>query len=126
MSENKMCTIICDGGKRKGIAYGSFIIYNPKGKIIIHKGVTFAFGTSNLAEYETLIRALHYATALGITEVEIKMDSLLVINQVLGKFRCNYKHLRLARGDVRSRLKNCTSWKFTKIHNTEMKSILGH
>lgn len=126
MADKKIYTIICDGGKRKGIAYGSFILYDPKDKIIIHKLLTFAFGTSNLAEYQTLIKALFYATQLGIKDIEIKMDSLLVINQVLGKFKCNYKHLRLARGDVRHRLKEFTSWKFIKIHNTEMKRIIGH
>ena len=126
MPSDKMFTIICDGGKRQGIAYGSFIIYNPKGRIIIHKSLTFAFGTSNLAEYQTLVKALFYATQLGIKDVIIKMDSLLVIKQVEGKFKCNYKHLRLARGDVRSRLKNFDSYIFEKIHNTEMKRIIGH
>ena len=126
MNAKNIYTIVCDGGKRAGISYGSFIIYNPQGKVVTHRQITFAFGTSNLAEYETLVRALHYATQEGIKNILIKMDSLLIINQVLGKFRCNYKHLRLARGDVRHRLKFFDSYEFEKIHNKQMKKILGH
>src|SRR5437588_13048909 len=49
--------------------------------------------TNNVAEYAGLLEALAAARAEGATEVEIISDSLLLVNQMLGKFRVKHPNL---------------------------------
>jgi len=49
--------------------------------------------TNNVAEYAGLIEALKAALEEGATEVDIISDSLLLVNQMLGKFRVKHQNL---------------------------------
>jgi ribonuclease HI len=49
--------------------------------------------TNNVAEYAGLIEALTVARDEGATEVEVISDSLLLVNQMLGKFRVKHANL---------------------------------
>lgn len=49
--------------------------------------------TNNVAEYSGLIEALTVAREEGATEVEIVSDSLLLVNQMLGKYRVRHANL---------------------------------
>lgn len=51
-------------------------------------------GTSNVAEYEALIRGLEEAKKLGADEVLAKGDSNLVVQQLVGRFRVKQPHLK--------------------------------
>ena len=42
--------------------------------------------TNNEAKYEALLAGLSMAEALGATEVEVKSNSQVVVNQVLGTY----------------------------------------
>lgn len=50
--------------------------------------------TNNMAEYEAMLRGLQKAFELGAQEVVVYTDSLLVANQVLGKYKINNDILR--------------------------------
>lgn len=54
-------------------------------------------GTVNLAEYGGLILALEQAIILGVTDITIRMDSELVVNQVLGMYQTKQPALRVLR-----------------------------
>jgi ribonuclease HI len=49
--------------------------------------------TNNVAEYAGLIEALLTAKQEGATEVEVISDSLLLVNQMLGKYRVKHPNL---------------------------------
>ena len=49
--------------------------------------------TNNVAEYSGLLEALSTALAEGATEVEIISDSLLLVQQMLGKYRVKHPNL---------------------------------
>ena len=49
--------------------------------------------TNNVAEYSGLLEALSTAQAEGATEVEIISDSLLLVQQMLGKYRVKHPNL---------------------------------
>ena len=84
----------CDGGSRGNpgpSAYG-YVIYditNPGAVIILDKcGNYLGITTNNIAEYSGLLAGLkwvvkHYPQA----ELEIRLDSLLIVNQIKGKFK---------------------------------------
>ena len=49
--------------------------------------------TNNVAEYSGLIEALTTAREEGASDVEVVSDSLLLVNQMLGKFRVKHPNL---------------------------------
>ena len=49
--------------------------------------------TNNVAEYAGLIEALSVAHEEGATEIEVISDSLLLVNQMLGKFKVKHPNL---------------------------------
>ena len=49
--------------------------------------------TNNVAEYAGLLEALAMAKQEGATEVDIVSDSLLLVNQMLGKYRVKHPNL---------------------------------
>lgn len=122
----KVYTVVCDGGKRNGLAYGSYKIFSPEGKAIAHHFMLFGFGTSNTAEYLAFINAVKYCNSHGIEHVIIKGDSALILNQIQGKWRTNKPSLKKLRGEARLELGKIKSYKIKKIHNKEVKQILGH
>ena len=50
--------------------------------------------TNNVAEYEAAIAGLRAAQDLGASEVELRADSKLVIEQLAGRWRVRQAHLR--------------------------------
>ena len=63
-----------------------------RGEIISIAGY-LGTATNNVAEYAGLLDALELATEEGATEVEVISDSLLLVNQMLGKFRVKHENL---------------------------------
>jgi ribonuclease HI len=49
--------------------------------------------TNNVAEYSGLLEALRVAKEEGATEVEIVSDSLLLVQQMLGKYKVKHPNL---------------------------------
>ena len=49
--------------------------------------------TNNVAEYSGLLEALKTARDEGASELEIVSDSLLLVNQMLGKYRVKHPNL---------------------------------
>ncbi len=50
--------------------------------------------TNNMAEYEALLRALEKTHELGIRDIVVHTDSLLIANQVIGAYKINNDTLR--------------------------------
>ncbi|HEX9492007.1 MAG TPA: ribonuclease HI family protein [Thermoanaerobaculia bacterium] len=87
-------TAYVDGASRGNPGPAGYGVYmtTDAGDIIEicgYLGVT----TNNVAEYTGLLEALTLARDEGATEVEIISDSLLLVNQMLGKFRVKHANL---------------------------------
>lgn len=61
--------------------------------------------TNNVAEYRALLLALTRAEELGAEEVEIFSDSLLLVEQVNGRFRIKAEHLKPLIGEALRRIR---------------------
>jgi len=93
--------IVFDGGAlgNPGKGYGSYEI-TSRGSVVRHQREDYGDNvTNNQAEYQTLIEALKWlATDLGAaavtTRVVVNGDSLLVLNQLLGKWKVKNEGLR--------------------------------
>jgi Ribonuclease HI len=71
--------------------YGAFL-ETPTGEIIEacgYLGVT----TNNVAEYSGLLEAMAIALAEGASELDVTSDSLLLVNQMQGKYRVKHPNL---------------------------------
>ena len=86
--------IFCDSSTKEAC-----IVFEGQEPIIISYPAPV---TVNQGEYQAVILALEEAKRLKWEEVEIFTDSLLVVSQVDGMWRCRAKHLLPFRDKVRS------------------------
>jgi ribonuclease HI len=87
--------IYTDGGSRGNpgpSAAGAVIIQN--GTTIATVSEFLGIQTNNYAEYMALILALEKALQLGVTDVEVRMDSELIVKQMTGKYKIKHAGLR--------------------------------
>jgi ribonuclease HI/pterin-4a-carbinolamine dehydratase len=84
-----------DGGSRgnPGPSASGFVVLDMNDKILVDKGVYLGITTNNQAEYTALKLALEEALKLGAREVDVYMDSLLVVNQMKGIFKVRNRDL---------------------------------
>jgi probable phosphoglycerate mutase len=78
-----------DGGARgnPGPAGFGFRIERPDGAVVEEIAESIGVATNNVAEYRGLIAALEWARAHGHRALHVRSDSLLLVQQMLGRFR---------------------------------------
>lgn len=91
-----MITAYIDGGARGNPGPAGYGVYiqGPDGEPLqeLHGGLGIA--TNNVAEYNGLLAALRWAKEHGHTTVHIKADSLLVVEQMRGRFKVKHPGLQ--------------------------------
>ncbi len=136
MSEQKALVLYCDGGSRaNGTAYGSV----KMGQHIYRR--EFGLGSNNEAEYKALINALYLARKVveerGYDVVEIRLDSELVRNQVMGTWRVKAATLQVLHQRARQELDalllamrrkpgDLARVRFVHVDEAQMKRVIGH
>ncbi len=87
--------LFADGGSRgnPGPSASGFVILDMEDNILVDKGVYLGITTNNQAEYTALKLALETCLDMGIKEVDVYMDSLLVVNQLKGIFKVKNRDL---------------------------------
>ncbi|NUS72672.1 MAG: reverse transcriptase-like protein [Corynebacteriales bacterium] len=86
-----------DGGARGNpgpAGYGALVRDANTGDILTERQEFLGVTTNNVAEYSGLIAGLEAAIELGATEVEVRMDSKLVIEQMAGRWRVKHPNMR--------------------------------
>jgi ribonuclease HI len=84
-----------DGGSRGNpgpAAYG-YVLESEDGHVLAAEGEAIGVATNNVAEYRGLIAGLDEAARLGATEVEVLMDSKLVVEQMSGRWKVKHPDL---------------------------------
>jgi ribonuclease HI len=84
-----------DGGARgnPGSAGYGAIIKDDNGHVLAELYAGIGTSTNNVAEYQGLIAALEWAVTHGHSRLHIKSDSLLIVQQMLGKYRVKHAGL---------------------------------
>lgn len=92
---HKVIKLYTDGGSRgnPGPSASGFVLMDQHNTVIKKSGVYLGITTNNQAEYRSLKFGLEEAQKLGAREVDVFMDSLLVINQMKGKFKVKNRDL---------------------------------
>ncbi len=89
-----------------GDSGAGMVISDEHGTEIYRGSVYLGKMTNNMAEYEALLRGLQKAVEFGAHEVVAYTDSLLIANQVLGKYKINNDILREYVVQVRKIIRN--------------------
>ena len=83
-SEEPIWQLLTDGSSRLVGAGAGLVLITPEGKVIEY-ALKFQFkATNNEVEYEAVIAGLQLCKALEARRVNLKTDSQLVVNQILG------------------------------------------
>lgn len=91
--------IEADGGSRGNpgaAAYGAVLKDATTGEVLAEDGSTIGFATNNVAEYSGLIAGLRLAAEFTPdAEVEVRMDSKLVVEQMAGRWKIKHPDMRV-------------------------------
>lgn len=97
-------TLRCDGGSRgnPGPAALGYVLCDPAGSEIEAEGVFLGTATNNVAEYRSLIAGLEAAGRHGVRELVVRMDSELVVRQMLGQYKVKNEGLKPLHAEARA------------------------
>ncbi|WNG85691.1 bifunctional RNase H/acid phosphatase [Mycobacterium sp. ITM-2016-00317] len=85
-----------DGGSRGNpgpAGFGAVVWSADRGAVLAEAAESIGRATNNVAEYRGLVAGLGAADDLGATEVEVYMDSKLVVEQMSGRWRVKHPDL---------------------------------
>lgn len=85
-----------DGGARgnPGPAGIGVVLEDPSGQVVAELSEGIGWATNNVAEYQGLIAGLKLALSQDVSRLDVFMDSLLVIEQMKGKYRVKHPGLK--------------------------------
>jgi ribonuclease HI len=88
--------INCDGAARgnPGPAGAGAVVVAEDGTVLAEVAEGLGETTNNVAEYTAAIRGLEEAERLGADTVVLRSDSLLLVNQLTGRYRVKTAHLQ--------------------------------
>jgi ribonuclease H / adenosylcobalamin/alpha-ribazole phosphatase len=101
-------TLYADGGARgnPGPAGSGAVLLDEQGRVIAELWRSLGRATNNVAEYTGLIIGLEEALRRGIEDLDVRMDSLLVVQQMNGQWKIKHpglKPLALRAGELLAR-----------------------
>jgi ribonuclease HI len=110
-----------DGGSRgnPGPAGIAAVATDPSGEILAERSETIGKATNNVAEYRALLLGIELAKELEADEVEFVGDSLLIVEQVRGKWKVKQDHLRPLHTKVKDMLRELPSWSIRHVKRDE-------
>ena len=87
-----------DGGSRGNpgaAAYGALVKDAETGEVLAEEGTTLGVASNNVAEYRGLIAGLTMAAEIAPdADLEVRMDSRLVVEQMSGNWRIKHADMR--------------------------------
>jgi ribonuclease HI len=86
-----------DGGSRGNpgpAGYGAVVLDPVTEEVLAERAEGLGITTNNVAEYQGLIAGLRAAIELGATEVEVRMDSKLVVEQMSGRWQVKHPSMK--------------------------------
>lgn len=120
-----MITINTDGGARgnPGPAGSAYVIAQD-GVVLAEQGTYLGDSlTNNWAEYQGLIQGLAKAREMGLTDadVEVRMDSELIVKQMNGEYKVKHPDLKGLHAQVRALLEHFSAVRFVHVRREQNK-----
>lgn len=119
-SDNSPLPVIkmyADGGSRgnPGPSASGYVLLDMDDNILFKTGVYLGITTNNQAEYLALKYGLEEAQKRGAQEVDVYMDSLLVVNQMKGIFKVRNRDLWPIHEAIKEQIKQFKKVIFTHV-----------
>ena len=85
-----------DGGARgnPGPAAFAYVLEAEDGTVLDARGESIGVATNNVAEYSALVAGLSRAVAAGVSELDVRSDSELMVKQMRGEYRVKNRDLQ--------------------------------
>ncbi len=86
-----------DGGSRGNpgpAGYGAVVLDPATGAVLAEAAAGIGSATNNVAEYQGLLAGLRAARDLGADEVDVRMDSKLVVEQMSGRWQVKHPSMK--------------------------------
>ena len=114
-------TLHTDGGARgnPGPAGIGVVLKDTSGAVIGEIAQGIGVATNNVAEYKALLAGLELARDLGVTELDVFMDSELVVSQIKGEWKIKNDALRRLAVDARRLIDRFESWSMTHVRREQ-------
>lgn len=92
---NKKITIYSDGGSRgnPGPSASGYVIIDSRNEVVAQGGEYLGITTNNQAEYHGVRIGLEKALEMGYTQIDFRLDSMLVVNQMNGIYKIKNREL---------------------------------
>ncbi|MEU5914311.1 bifunctional RNase H/acid phosphatase [Micromonospora sp. NPDC047527] len=114
----RVVVVEADGGSRGNpgpAGYGAVVRDSETGEVLAERGESLGTATNNVAEYQGLIAGLTAAAELGAGEVDVRMDSKLVVEQMCGRWQIKHPGLRPLAAQAATLVGRFTAVRFTWI-----------
>jgi ribonuclease HI len=117
----KRVIVNVDGGSRgnPGPAAIAAVVTDPSGAMLAERAETIGEATNNVAEYRALLLGIDLAKQLGADEVEFVGDSMLIVEQVRGRWKVKQEHLRPLLAEVTDALRDLGNWSIRHVRRGE-------
>jgi ribonuclease H / adenosylcobalamin/alpha-ribazole phosphatase len=113
-----------DGGSRGNpgnAGYGAVVLDPDSGDVLAERSAALGVTTNNVAEYSGLIAGLKAAAELGADEVDVRMDSKLVVEQMAGRWQIKHPGLRPLAAEAAALVSRFRAVRFTWIPREQNK-----
>jgi len=116
-SDRRALTVACDGASRgnPGPAGIGVQITDEDGSVVAEIAEGLGETTNNVAEYTAVIEGLARAAELGGTDVLVRSDSQLLVNQLSGRYRVKTAHLVPLHEQVRAQARRFERIRFEHV-----------
>jgi ribonuclease HI len=110
-------TLRADGGSRGNPGPGAlgYVLCDASGSEVEARGEFLGTCTNNVAEYRALIAGLEAATRLGVRTLVVRMDSELVVRQMLGQYKVKNEGLKPLHAEARKAVSKLGSVRFESV-----------
>ena len=121
-SSSLIYQIFCDGASRSNPGDASIgVSISLDGEEIHTISRKIGIATNNEAEYQALIDALNYCIENSIKEIEVFLDSNLVVEQVNKNFKVKAGNLKVLNSQVENMIKEFEYIEFKHVYREENK-----
>ena len=121
-SSSLIYQIFCDGASRSNPGDASIgVSISVDGKEIHTIARKIGIATNNEAEYQALIDGLNYCIENSIKEIEVFLDSNLVVEQVNKNFKVKAGNLKVLNSQVENMIKEFEYIEFKHVYREENK-----
>jgi ribonuclease HI len=103
-------------------AYIGVLVTDESGETLWKHGEGIGKATHNVAEYRAVLEAIRYAVEAGATQLLVKSDSRVVVNQINGGFRVTKPHLAEPLEQVRRATEDTLEFQIEWIPRKENKA----